>query len=254
MHKNIFIVLTLLTGISSAAIHIDATGGFGIQSKYRYFEIRPETEGSQWLTFDPINDFCASSRISIDVWKKQFRFGFYGCFVRHYDLTSHSQTIDGITSETIGEMISLPLIGFLEGRHRSFFYEFGLGPYITRFNYRSPDLPQFTVSPLFGFLFGGGYNHQLFPGMSLLFKGEMLVNAPVFLVDHLDTKLDRQLHDSRYTEYNINDFQAVIFNASVSVGVQYEFGNNISIPIHKLFECFSIDNTTELLENLKQNN
>lgn len=241
MLKHFFILLLFCTGNATAALHVDAAGGFSIQSEYRYFETRPEVTGSQWLTFNPINNFCTSSRISIDVWKYQFRFGFYGGFIRRYELETHSQPSNEIISAKIGEVLSIPLIGFLEGRYRSFFYEFGLGPYITRFNYNTTNLPEFSVTTLFGFLFGGGYNHQLFPGCSVLLKGEMLVNAPVFLVDYLDPKLDEQLHTSRYSEYNINDFQTVIFNATISLGVQYEFGSNIRLPLDRLFNLLSIN-------------
>ena len=231
--------LLLFVYNAAAALHVDGAGGFSMQSEYRYFEIQPDAAGTQWLTFNPINNFCASSRISIDVWKNKFRFGFYSGFIRRYELEIHSQLNNRNTSEKIGDVLSIPLIGFLEGRHQSFFYEFGLGPYITRFNYNASTLPEFSVSPLFGFLFGGGYNHQLMPGMSLLLKGEMLVNAPIFLVDHLTPRLKEQLHSSRYTEYNINDFQTIIFNATISLGIQYEFGSTISLPIDKMLKGIS---------------
>ena len=132
-----------------------------------------------------------------------------------------------------------------------FFYEFGLGPYLTRFNYTTTDLPEFSISPLFGFLFGGGYERRLFPGISLQLKGELLVNAPVFLVDYLDTDLKNSLYSSRYSEYNIKDFQSVLFNASVSLGVRYEFGKNIRIPLEDVFYHFLNSNAVNRFKRIR---
>jgi hypothetical protein len=226
----IFFVL-LCWGAASGAVHVDIAGGYSLQSKYQYFGDEPSRDGSQWMTFDPINNFCASSRISIDIWKDLFRFGITGGFVRRHELNFHTLNNDAVTSKKTGEMLSIPVIGFLEGRHRSFFYEFGLGPYITRINYTGGDYSGFDVFSLFGFLFGGGYEYTVLKNVKLQIKGELLVNAPVFLVDFLNARLKNELHESRYPEYNGNDFQSVIYNATISVGLQYEFGNTVRIPL-----------------------
>jgi len=224
------VVLLLSAGSALGALHLDGTGGYSIQSRYQYFAFEPVHVGTPWLTYDPINNVAASLRLSVDIGKGTYRFGVAGGFMRRFELHTHVRTLTGKKNEKVGEMLSIPIIGFIEGYRNRYFYEFGVGPFITRHNYIRSDLPEFSTTSLFGFLFGGGYLHPIVSGIHLLVKGELLVNAPVFLVDYLDVKLKKEIHDSRYTEYNVNEFQSIIYNATISLGVQYEFGKNIAVP------------------------
>jgi hypothetical protein len=233
--QNIIIFGLLLAVVHPAhgALHCEISGGAGIPSPYRYFETLPETDSTEYLTFDPINGFCANARLSIDVWDSTYRIGITSGFVRRYKLTMH-RTGEATTEKT-GEVLSIPLIGFLEGRRSPFFYEFGLGPSITRFNYADEGLPEFSVTSLFGFLFGGGYEHALLPNLHLLVKGELLVYAPVFLVDYLDKRFSGRIEDSRYPEYNVNEFQMVTYIGAIQIGLQYDFGGTLRLPIDDTF-------------------
>lgn len=230
MHSVFLFLIFSLTGTVRGALYIDLSGGFGGSSKYQYYECEPVDAGTSWLTFDPIGAFCANSRLSIDIWKNEWRFGVAGGFLRRYELHLHSASLTDKQREKIGEVLSIPLIGFMEGRRRSFFYEFGLGPYITRFNYHGYN-NDISVTSLFGFLFGAGYDHELFPGVRLQARGELLVNAPVFLVDFLDEGIKEEIRASRFTEYNSNEFQSVTYSAVIFLGLQYEFGEKVRIPL-----------------------
>ena len=239
-------MVVLLLQPVAAALHIDAAGGLSVQSQYRYFDEAPEGSGSQWITFDPIRAFCASARFSADLWKDRYRMGVYGGFMRRYSLQLHTRGAEDDTRDDLGEVLSIPLIAFVEGRHGGFFYEFGLGPYVTRFNYRMDDLPEYSVTSLFGFLFGGGYEYRVTPAVGILLRGELLVNAPVFLVDFLDKRLIETVHASRYPEYNLHEFQTVIYTPTIGLGVLYDFGGNSRIPLED-----AVEKMTGLLRTLR---
>jgi hypothetical protein len=243
LFRTILITLTTAS-IASAALHFDMTGGYSLQSGYQYFAGNPAADTFPWISFNSINNVCASSRLSIDVWKDTYRFGIYGGFMRRFDLVEHRRTGTIITNDTIGNMLSIPLLCFVEGRYKSAFYEFGLGPYLTRFNYMRKDLPEFYMTSFFGFLFGGGYEHTIYKNLAVQVKGELLVCAPVFVVDYLDTILKDEIHGSRYTEYNSNEFQTIIYNAAISIGLRYDFGNNIRIPM---------EDTGKLIKAIREN-
>lgn len=225
------LVLMALLQPVAAALHIDAVGGLSVQSEYRYFDDAPEGSGSPWITFDPIRAFCASARFSADLWKDRYRLGVYGSFMRRYSLQLHTGGAEGDTRENLGEILSIPLIAFVEGRHGGFFYEFGLGPYVTRFNYRMDDLPEYSVTSLFGFLFGGGYDYRITSAVGIVLRVELLVNAPVFLVDFMDERLIETVHASRYPEYNLHEFQTVVYTPTIALGVAYDFGGKSRIPL-----------------------
>lgn len=226
MHILLLIVVVLCAGSALGALHLDAMAGYSIESGYRYFADEPEDAGVAWLTYDPINSLYPSLRLSVDIGSGRYRIGVAGGFMRRFELHTHSTTPAGSETEKVGEILSIPLMGFIEGYRNGCFYEFGMGPFITRHNYIRSDLPEFSTTSLFGFLFGGGYVHPIVPDIYLLVKGELLVNTPVFLVDYLDAKLKKEIHDSRFTRYNVNEFQSIIYNATVSLGIQYEFGKN----------------------------
>ena len=40
-----------------------------------------------------------------------------------------------------------------------------------------------------------------------------------------------EINGSRYTTYNSNEFQAIIYNAVLCVGLRYDFGENIRVPL-----------------------
>jgi hypothetical protein len=228
--KLFFVVMVTAAG-AAAALHFDVTGGYSLQSAYKYFDGNPAQDNLPRVVFSPINNVCASSRLSIDVWRDTYRFGVYGGFLRRYELYRQENTGLSVEKEKIGEILSIPLFGFIEGRCGSLFYEFGTGPFITRFNYQREDLPQFGVTSLFGFLFGAGYEHVIGGNFAIQVKGELLVNAPVFVVDFLDDALKEEIENSRYTVYNSRDFQTIIYNAAIACGVRYDFGKNVRIPL-----------------------
>lgn len=224
--RTIIIVFGLFAEASYGALHIDGAAGFSAQSPYRYFAETPSASGTPWLTFDPINNVYPSTRLSIDIGKSAYRFGVGGGFLRRYNLTMHERSGTTTRSYHLGEVVSIPVLGFIEAHRKNCFGEFGLGPFITRFNYKR----DFDVTSFFGFLFGGGCTFPLTPGVHLLVKGELLLNAPVFVVEYLKGSVKTMIHDSRFTEYNSNEFQTIIYNAAISASVQYEFGKNIRIP------------------------
>ena len=96
-------VIFLLTEAVPGELHFDVSGGISLQSEYRYYHDQPAGDGAQWLTFDPLNSFCALSRWSIDVWKDRFRFGVSSGFMRRYELRMHTNNGDESIREKTGE-------------------------------------------------------------------------------------------------------------------------------------------------------
>jgi hypothetical protein len=159
--------------------------------------------------------------------------GVYGGFLRRYELFRQEKSAASVEKVKVGEVLSIPVIGFVEGHYRGLFYEFGLGPYITRFNYVRIDLPEFSVMSIFGYLFGAGYEKSFGRGLAVQLKGELLVNAPIDVVEFLDPVLKNETAGSRFTEYNRNDYPTIMYNATISCGLQYDFGKKIRLPLEE---------------------
>jgi hypothetical protein len=215
----------------AANLHIDITGGYSVHSAYRYVDEAMVADTLSRLMFKGINNVCASSRLAIDIGSTAYRLGVYGGFIRRYDLYTHRRYEEQSDSVVIGDMLSIPLLVFIEFRRGQFFYEFGLGPSITRINYANNPSHPFSVTSFFGYLFGAGYEIPLAPQLAVQIKGELLMHAPTVVIDAIDPAIRETVHASRFTEYNSKDYPAIIYNAALSIGIRYDFGSRMNIPL-----------------------
>jgi len=229
----------LVAGVAAASVRFELDGGMSFQSRYDYFDDKPTGDGVEWLTFDPLRVFSASSRLSIDVWKEQYRLGVTAGFLRRYSLTLHSESGNSRTTADAGEMLSIPVMGYIEGQSNGFLFDFGLGPYITRFNYTLDGLSQYSVTALFGFMFGCGYEYELSKSLRLVARCDLPLNAPVKVVRYLDGTLRRRIDASRFNVYNKNDFQSVIYNGVITLGIGYSFGSGLRLPLERVVHSIS---------------
>ena len=233
IHKNISLIwlILLLWVPARAALRADLVVGYCSQSHYHYFDEHPDTSINHWLIFNSLNDFKYSGSFALDIYHESMSVGIYTAFLRRYNLMQYNRdSVTGrIDSYAIGQLVSMPLITYLEVRQQRIFWQCGLGPFISRFNYNRADLPEFFSTSFFGFLFAAGYEQPIAAGLSIVAKGELLLNAPVFLIDFVDSTVQTQIAASRFSEYNRYDYQSIFYNYSVSIGLRYTFCNSAGI-------------------------
>ncbi len=134
-----------------------------------------------------------------------------------------------VESKSLGMMVEIPLVLYLESEMKRLYYRFGVGPSITRFNYSDKSLPEFEVTSLFTYYFATGYRHPIGKRFELLANIEVLVNSPIKLWEYLPETLQSDIDDAVHQEYNSFDYVSLIGNGKISLGVRYYFKTKASL-------------------------